>query len=165
MPKTTQSALSILQASAALNVSKRIDDGRLTSAQPKYAEIVVNIDPLNVQADVITLFQLPEGSYVLPALSQIIVTDDMTTGALTIHIGDVVAPSRYCISANCATPGVVRFIDAAATVFPAGLLTHTKVVKSRTAALDTSVVTATLATFAATIEAGQFVVILAYVTL
>lgn len=165
MPKTTQSALFILQAAAALNVVNRIDDGRQTAASPQFARIVVNVDALNVATDVITLFELPAGSYVLPELSKILVTDDMTSGALTVHIGDVVDPDRYCISANLATPGVVDFIAAGATAFPAGLLTRTDAVKTATAAQNTVLVTATLATFTATIEAGQFVVILAYASL
>jgi hypothetical protein len=165
MPKTTQSALYQSQLAAGGNVVNRINDGRVTAASPQYTRVVVNFDGSNVANDVITLFELPAGSYVLPELSKIIVTDDMTSGALNVHVGDVADPDRYCISANCAAPGVVDFIAAGATAFPAGLLTRTDAVKSATAAKNTVLVTATLATFTATIEAGQFVVILAYASI
>jgi hypothetical protein len=57
---------------------------------------------------------------------------------------------------------VVEFIAAGATAFPAGFATSHEVDKTGVATTDTSIVTMTLATFTATIEAGEIYVILAY---
>lgn len=162
MPKTTQSVEYTAQVAAAANFSSRIDDKRNIGGSVDYARIKVTMDATNVAGDVITLLELPAGAVVLPELSSFIVTDDCTTGALTIHVGDVLDPDRYCVSANCATPGVIPFILASATTFPVGLAARTLVNKSRDAALNTSLVTMTLATFTATIEAGEIYVNLAY---
>ncbi|MBC8132450.1 MAG: hypothetical protein H7X95_05665 [Deltaproteobacteria bacterium] len=159
MAKTTQSIQYAAQVAAGANVVNRINDGRQVSSAAQFALIKVVLDALNVATDVITLLELPGGAIVCPELSKLIVTDDATSGALTIDIGDVVDPDRYCDGANCASTGEVSFL---APAFPAGLGTRTPVVKSATASLDTSLVTMTLATFTATIEAGEIYVLLAY---
>ncbi len=159
MAKTTQSVQYAAQVAAGLNFKDRIDDSRLISGVVQFALIKVVIDALNVGTDVITLLELPADAIVCPELSKLIVTDDATSGALTIDIGDIVDPDRYCDGANCAATGVVDFLTPA---FPAGLATRTPVVKSATASLNTSLVTMTLATFTATIEAGEVYVLLAY---
>ena len=162
MPKTTDSVQHAAQVAAAGNFATRIDDKRQIMGDVQYAKIKVVLDGSNVATDVINLLRLPPGAIVLPENSKIVVTDDLTSGALTIHVGDIVDPDRYCISANCAAPGVIDFIAAAATTFPAGFGTPHAVVRTDAAATDTSLVQCTLATFTATIEAGEFYVVLAY---
>lgn len=158
MPKTTQSVQYAAQVAAAVKFGDRLNDKRQIEGTPQTALIKVVVDALNVATDVITLLELPPGSVVLPELSKIIMTDDATSGALTIDIGDVVDPDRYCDGANCAATGVVDFLTPA---FPAGFGTR----HSTDAATSTTLVTATLATFGATIEAGEFYVLLAYKSL
>lgn len=162
MPKTTQSVQRAAQVAAASNFASRLDDSRQIGSEIQYAKVKAVFDGSNVATDVIELLQLPPGAIVLPELSKIIVTDDMTSGALTIHVGDVVDPDRYCISANCAAPGVIEFIAAAATAFPAGFGTPLQVAATGVSTTDTSIVTATLATFTATIEAGELYFVIAY---
>ena len=158
MPKTTQSVQYAAQVAAAVKFGDRLNDKRQIEGTPQTALIKVVVDALNVATDVITLLELPPGSVVLPELSKIIMTDDATSGALTIDIGDVVDPDRYCDGANCAATGVVDFLTPA---FPAGFGTR----HYTNAATSTTLVTATLATFGATIEAGEFYVLLAYKSL
>lgn len=158
MPKTTQSVEYAAQVAAAANFTARIDDKRDIGGTVQTALVRVDITNENVATDVITLLELPPGAVVLPELSKIIVTDDMTSGALTIDIGDVVDPDRYCDGANCASTGVVDFLTPA---FPAGLATR----HETDAGTSTNLITATLATFTATIEAGTFYVLLAFKTL
>lgn len=158
MPKTTQSVQYAAQVAAAVKFGDRLNDKRQIEGTPQTALIKVVVDALNVATDVITLLELPPGSVVLPELSKIIMTDDATSGALTIDIGDVVDPDRYCDGANCAATGVVDFLTPA---FPAGFGTR----HYTDAATNTTLVTATLATFGATIEAGEFYVLLAYKSL
>lgn len=106
----------------------------------------------NAALDVIDLGTLPSGAQVLPELSKIIVTDDMTSGAMTIDIGDATDPDRYCDGADTAAVGIVEFMTSA---IPAGFTTPYN------ATGDDCLIKATLATMAATIEAGAFSVILA----
>lgn len=159
MAKSTQSTQYAAQLAAAASFGSRIDDKRVIEGSVQYATIKVPVTADNVATDVITLLELPAGAIVLPELSRIYVTDDMTSGALTIDIGDIVDPDRYCDGANCASVGLVEFLTPAT---PAGLATKTPVAKTGVSTTDTSLVTATLATFTATIEAGEFYVILAY---
>lgn len=158
MPKTTQSVQYAAQVAAAVKFGDRLNDKRQIEGTVQTALVKVVVDALNVATDVITLLELPPGSVVLPELSKIIMTDDATSGALTIDIGDVVDPDRYCDGANCAATGVVDFLTPA---FPAGFGTR----HYTDAATSTTLVTATLATFGATIEAGEFYVLLAYKSL
>jgi hypothetical protein len=162
MPKTTQSVQYAAQVAAASNYGDTTLDKRDIMGPVQYAKCKAVFDGSNVATDVITLVQLPPGAIVLPELSKILVTDDMTSGALTIHVGDVLDPDRYCISANCAAPGVVDFIASNASTFPAGFGTPLQVDNTGVAATNTSLVTMTLATFAATIEAGELYVVIAY---
>jgi hypothetical protein len=159
MAKTTQSTQYAAQVAAGANFVNRIDDSRQTSGAVQFALIEVPITADNVALDVITLLELPSGAIVCPELSSLIVTDDATSGALTIDIGDVVDVDRYCDGANCAAVGVVDFLTPA---IPVGLGTRTPVLKSADATLNTSLVTMKLATFTATIEAGSVFVNLAY---
>jgi hypothetical protein len=161
MPKTTQSVQYAAQVAATSNFASRINDKRQIEGSICTALVKVVIDGSNVATDVITLLELPPGAIILPERCKIIVTDDMTSGALTIHVGDVVDSDRYCISANCAAPGVIDFIAATATAFPAGFGTR----HQTDAATATTLVTCTLATLTATIEAGEFYVSFAYKTL
>jgi hypothetical protein len=158
MAKTVSSIQFLAMVAAAANFNDRIDDNRQIGGSVQYATIQVPITADNEALDVINLIQLPPGAIVLPELSKIIVTNDATSGALTIDIGDVVNPDRYCDGANCAATGTVDFC---APAFPEGLLTRHKVDPGTV----TDIVTMTLATFTATIEAGEVVVVLAYKTL
>ncbi len=159
MAKTTQSLQYAAQQAAKASFNDRIDDKRQIEGAVQWAEIVVPISADNVATDVIDLIELPPGAIVLPTLSHIIVTDDATSGALTVHVGDSVDDDRYCISANCASLGVIQFVAAGATTFPAGLLT-----KHKTSGATTKL-QAKLATFTATIEAGELRFMIAYKSL
>jgi hypothetical protein len=113
--------------------------------------------------DVVSLLKLPAGSFVLPELSQILVTDDITSGALTVNIGDILDADRYGVAVDIAAPGVKPFIAAGATVFPAGLAARLKVDDTGVPATDTSLVTMTMGGI--TTEAGSLTVLLAFKTL
>ena len=160
MPKTTQSVQYAAQVAGAANFSSRIDDKRQVMGEVQTARIKVTIDAANAATDVITLLRLPPGAMVLPELSKIIVTDDCTSGALTIDICDIVDVDRYCDGANCASTGVVDFLTSAP--LPDGLANPIPVAATGVSTTDTSVIIMTLATFTATIEAGEIYVILAY---
>jgi hypothetical protein len=96
---------------------------------------------------------------VLPELSKVLVTADMNDGAMTVDIGDIVDPDRYADGVDVAAVGIKEFLTSA---FAAGLATRTPVVKSATAAADTSIVTLTIATEAGTMAAGSMTIVLAY---
>jgi len=160
MAKTTQSVQYAAQLAAGANFSSRIDDKRQLGGDVQTARIKVVIDAANVATDVITLCKLPPGAMVLPELSKLIVTDDATSGALTIDIGDIVDVDRYCDGANCASTGVVDFLALAP--LPNGLANPIPVAATGVSTTDTSIIIMTLATFTATIEAGEIYVILAY---
>ncbi len=162
MPKTTQSLLYAAQVAAGLNTRNRIEDARQGSAEPQYARIIVETDGTNVTGDVITLIELPAGAIVMPELSKIVVETDLTSGVLTLDVGDVVNRVRYCNGANCSNVGAVEFL---APAIPVGFLTRTKVVKDPVVALNTSLVSVRVASLTATATAGRFVVILAYATI
>lgn len=162
MAKTTQSVTYAAQLAAAASFASRINDTRSIDGCLQSSLIKVTMDAANVATDVITLIQLPMGAQVCPELCQFIVTDDMTSGALTVHVGDAVDADRYCVSANLATVGVVPFIASNATTFPAQLATRYHTEQTGVATTDTSLITATLATFTATIEAGEFYVLLVW---
>lgn len=155
---TTQSTQYAAQVAAAASAASRIDDSRQLSGEIQYAFIDVPILADNAATNVITLIELPAGAIIYPELSKIVVSDDMTSGALTIDIGDSVDPDRYCDGANCASTGEVSFL---APAFPAAYTTRHKL----DAVAGTNIITATLATFTATIEAGAFRVVLAYKSL
>lgn len=157
MAATTQSTQYEAQTAAAGAYQAVTVDSRQVSGPVQFARVDVPITTDNAANDVISLIKLPPGAIVLPELSKIIVTDDMTSGAMTIDIGDAGDADRYCDGANTAAVGVVDFLTPA---IPAGFTTRYEI-----PAGDNQIVTATLATFAATIEAGSFSVIIAFKTL
>jgi len=159
MAKTTQSNEYALQVAAAASFNDRLDDERLIGGILKYATVKVPIDALNVATDVITLVELPTGAIVFPELSKVIVTDDATSGALTLDIGDATDADRYADGINAASAGEIQFTSVASTTVPAGLHTRHKLTA------DTNILQLTLATFTATIEAGEIIVVIAYKTL
>ena len=165
MPKTTQSNEYIAQLAAAEKFSARINDARNLSGPVQYASIIVPFDATAMaNNDVVSLLKLPPGALVMPELSQIIVTDDLTSGALTVNIGDILVPARYGIAVDIANPGVKQFSASGATVFPAAL-TLVSGVRYKTddtgvPATDTSLITMTMG--GVTTEAGALTVLLAY---
>lgn len=159
MAKTTASAQYAAQVKAKGNFSEAIDDMRQTGGAVQFAALKVDIVTDNVATDVIDLVELPEGAIVLPELSKIVVTAAMTSGAMTCHVGDADDDDRYGISVNTAVRGVIPFIAANATAFPAGLATRHK------ARGATTTVQLKLATYAATKSDGSMTVILAYTCL
>lgn len=164
MPKTTQSNEFGQQALASVNFSARINDDRNVGGEIQYASIIVPFDGTAMAAfDVVFLLKLPAGAFVLPELSQIIVTGDITSGALTVHIGDNLNIQRYGINIDVADRGVKPFIAAAATIFPSGLAPRLKVDDTGVPATDTSLVTMTMN--GATTSAGSLTVLLAFKTL
>jgi hypothetical protein len=159
MAKTTESTQFAEQTDAAANFANRIDDNRQIGGTVQFATIVVPITADNVALDEINLITLPPGSIVLPQLSKVLVTDDCTSGALTLDIGDADDPDRYADGINCASVGTVDFTSVLSGTVPAALKTPYKV------AGDNTVIVLTLATFTSTIEAGELVIVLAYKSL
>lgn len=152
MAKTTQSVQYAAQVAAAANYASTMDDARQIEGAIQYAFIDVAPTADNVATDVITLWEAPVGAIIYPELSFIVVTDDMSSGAVTIDIGDTDV-DRYCDGANCASVGTVQFL---APAIPDGYTNRHKVTEA------TKLIKATLATYAATVEAGAFRVVIAY---
>lgn len=159
MAKSTESTQYAAQVAAGANYAATRADKRTLEGAVQFAYIDVPVTADNVATDVINLIELPAGAIVIPEQSFIQVTDDMTSGALTIDIGDAVDVDRYCDGANCASTGTVQFISAA---IPDGYTNRHAVVDTGDATTTTTLIKATLATFTATIEAGAFRVVLAY---
>ncbi len=155
MAKTTQSAERILQVAAEAG-GARINDARKVEMETQFLSVKVPITTDNAALDVIELFELPENAVVFPELSFVLVTDDATSGALTLDIGDATDPDRYADGINAATAGKIEFTSVASTTVPSAL--HTKYKTTGT----TNLVTLTLATFTATIEAGEIIVVIGY---
>jgi hypothetical protein len=143
------------QLAAAANYADTIDDKRHIEGGIQYAFIDVAVAASTAQADIVNLIQLPVGSIVYPELSFIEVTDDMSSGAVTIDIGDTDV-DRYCDGANCASVGRVQFTSAA---IPDGYTNRHKITEA------TKLIRATFATLGATVEIGAFRVVLAYKSL
>ena len=162
MAKTTLSVQRAAQIAAAANFTARIDDKRKIEGCIQYAFIDVVVDALNVANDVIDLIELPPGAIIYPELSYIIVSDDMSSGAVTIDIGDIVDPDRYCDGANCAATGKQEFITSA---FPDAYNNRHELKDTGAAATSTTLILLTFATLAATVEAGALRVVLAFKSL
>lgn len=160
MPATTQSVQYAAQVAAAANFASasRLDK-RATEGSLQYAFIDVVVDSANTTADVISLIELPSGAIVYPELSFISVTDDMSSGAVTIDIGDAVDVDRYCDGANCAATGTVQFLAPAT---PDGYTNRHQTVDTGVATTTTTLIKLTFAGLAATVEAGALRVVLAY---
>jgi len=159
MAKTTMSEERALQLAGEANFNSRIDDKRIIEGAVQYARCVVPLTTDNAATDVIDLIELPVGATVLPELSFILVTDDATSGSLTIDIGDSVDGDRYADGIDCSAEGRVYFTAVASTTVPAGLHNRHKTTDT------TRLIRATLATFTATIEAGELIVVIAYKSL
>jgi hypothetical protein len=159
MAATTQSAERILQVAAETSFADRIDDKRKIEGAVQYVTVKVPLTTDNAQSDVIELIELPVGAILLPELSKVLVTDDATSGALTLDIGDSSDADRYADGVNCASAGTVDFTSVVSTTVPAGLHTRHEVTST------TRLVTLTLATFTATIEAGELIVVIAFKSL
>lgn len=161
MPKTTQSTEYAAQLAAADKFSARINDSRNTGGYVQFASIIVPFDGTPMATnDVINLIRLPAGAFVMPELSSIIVTGDITTGALQVYVGDILNFSRYSLTVDVADRGVKPFIAAAATNFPDGLATRRKVDDTGVPATDTSLIQMTMG--GATTSPGSLTVLLAY---
>ncbi len=152
---STNSTQYAAQVAAAANYADTMDDKRQIEGCIQYAFIDVAVAATDAQGDTVKLVELPVGSIVYPELSFIVVTDDMSSGAVTIDIGDTDV-DRYCDGANCAATGTVQFL---APAIPAGYTTRHKITEA------TKVVTLTYATLAATVEVGAFRVVIAYKSL
>ena len=163
MAATTQSVQYAAQVAAAANFSStsRLDK-RTNEGTIQYAFVDVVVDAANTTADVVTLLKLPAGAIIYPELSRIITTDDMSSGTVTIDIGDIVDPDRYCDGAVCSAVGEVLFTTPA---IPAAYTTRHPVNATGVSTTDTSLVTLTFAGLAATVEAGALRVVLAYKSL
>ncbi len=159
---TFQSTQRTAQVAAATSFASRLDDSRQVSGELQYALIDVTVAASWAANDIVELVELPAGAIIYPELSRIIVTDDMSSGAVTIDIGDIVDPDRYCDGANCAAVGTVEFL---APAIPAAYTTRHPVLETGNASTATNLILLTFASLGATVEAGQFRVILAYKTL
>lgn len=156
MAATTQSTEYAAQVAATANFADRIDDNRNIGGSVQFARIEVPLTADNAADDVITLIELPEGAVVIPELSKVIVSDDVSSGAVTVDIGDSEDADRYADGINLASVGTVDFTSVVSATVPDALHNRHKVNE------DTKLVTMTLVTYAATVEAGEFIVILAY---
>jgi hypothetical protein len=156
MAATTQSVQYAEQVAAEASFYDRINDSRQIDGPVEYAFIDVATTVDNAATNVIYLVDLPEDVIVIPELSFIQVTDDMTSGAVTFDIGDSVDVDRYCDGANVASTGTVQFISAA---IPDGYTNRHRTTDT------TRTILLTIATMTATIEAGAFRVVLAYKSL
>lgn len=161
MAATTQSEQYALQVAAEGSFADRINDYRQIGGNVEFVTCVVPLTTDNAALNVISLIELPDNAIVLPELSFALVTDDATSGALTIDVGDSVDPDRYADGINCASTGKVEFTSVASTTAPDGLHNRYKV----SAAAGTNVIIATLATFTATVEAGEIQFVIAFKTL
>lgn len=157
MAATTESTQHAAMTAASSNYAAVTLKDNVVAGEVQYARFDVPTTTDNAALDVITLGVLPPGAVVLPELSRIIVTDDMSSGAVTIDIGDATNPDRYADGVDCAAVGIKEFLTPA---IPDGFTTRYEI----PAGTDQTII-ATLATFAATIEAGSFSVILAFKTL
>lgn len=157
MAKSTQSTQYAAQVAAQANFSARINDSRQIDGPLEYAFLDFVITTDNVQGDVLALVELPPGVIVIPEFSKVFVTDDMSSGAVTLDIGDAVDVDRYADGINAASVGVVEFFQASA--IPDGYTNRHEITE------ETKIVTLTFATLAATIEAGGGRVALAYKSL
>lgn len=153
MAKTTQSTQRAKQVAAAQNFTADRDDRRIVDGEVLYAFLDVPLTTDNAALDVIELLELPLGAMPIPELSYAQVTDDATSGALTANFGDAVDPDRYAVGINLASVGRVEFMSG---TLPDAFTNRHKVTA------ETKLVTMTLATFTATIEAGALRVVLAY---
>lgn len=157
MAKTTQSIQYAIQAASGF--ANRLDDKRQIEGAVQTARLRVPLTTDNEASDVIDLVELPLGAIVLPELSRVIVTDDATSGALTLDIGDSVDPDRYADGINAASTGIIEFCSVVSGTAPAALHAQHKVTET------TRLIKLTLASFTATIEAGELFVVLAYKSL
>lgn len=162
MAKTLQSAQYVAQLAAGLDFSDRINDKRQVSGEVQYSFLDVAPTVDNAAGDVIDLIRLPDGVIVIPELCKVIVTDDMSSGAVTFHIGDVLDADRYAVGINCASVGTVEFLSG---TLPDGYVNRHKVVDTGAPASSTNLVRLTLATYGATVEAGAFRVLLGWKSL
>ncbi len=133
--------------------NQRLDDSKTVEAPVEYAFIDLVIPADQAQASVVELWEFPIGAVIYPELSSVIVSDDISSGAVTVDIGDATDPDRYCDGANIASTGEVSFITPA---FPAGYTTRHEMTAT------TRLVKLTFATLAATVEAGAIRVKIAY---
>jgi hypothetical protein len=152
---STNSVQYTAQLAAAANYADTIDDKRQIEGGIQYAFIDVAVAASATAADTVNLIELPVGSIVYPELSFIVVTDDMSSGAVTIDIGDTDV-DRYCDGANCASVGTVQFL---APAIPDGYTNRHKITEA------TKLIKVTYATLAATVETGAYRVVLAYKSL
>jgi len=159
MAKTTQSVQFAAALAAAANYNLAIDDSRQVDGpvQTSYLDVATTTD--NAQGDVIDLIELPPGAIVIPEQCKVFVTDDMSSGAVTFNIGDILDPDRYAVGINCAAVGTVEFISG---TLPDGYTNRHKVVDTGDPTTSTNVIKLTLATLAAVVEAGAFRVLLAW---
>ena len=149
---STNSVQYAAQLAAAANYASTIDDKRQIEGSIQYAFIDVAVAASAAQGDTVNLIEMPVGAIVYPELSFIVVTDDMSSGAVTIDIGDTDV-DRYCDGANCASVGTVQFL---APAIPDGYTNRHKITEA------TKLIKATFATLAATVEIGAFRVVIAY---
>jgi hypothetical protein len=159
MAKTTQSTQRIAQVAAATDFSDRTDDKRAVSGAIQYAFIDVPVTADNVATDVIDLYEFPVGTIIYPELCEVITTDDMSSGTVTVDIGDAVDVDRYCDGVVNSAVGQIRFITPA---IPDGYTNRHKMVNTGVATTTTTLVKLTFAALGATVEAGVMRIVLAY---
>jgi hypothetical protein len=162
MAATTQSVTYAAQVAAATNYASVTLDRTTVDAPVKIAAIDLDLTADDAANTVINIFQLPPGAVVLPTLSSIVVDDAAGASALTVDVGDIVDPDRYCDGASALALGKVEFCHG--TTVPDAVINPLKVNATGVAATDTSIVTLKIAT-STTPAAGHFTVFLAYTCL
>lgn len=155
----TQSTQYAAQVAAATSFNSRIDDARTISGPVQYAYIDLVFPADQAALSVVDLIELPPGSIVIPEQSSIIVSNDITSGACTVDIGDVVDVDRYCDGADIAATGTVQFL---APAYPDAFTNRYSVLDTGVTSTTTTLIKLTFATLTATVEVGAIRVILAY---
>lgn len=135
------------------NFNDRLDDSRIVEAALNVSFLDLPIAADQAQGSVVEIWEFPIGAIIFPELCSVIVSDDVSSGAVTVDIGDATDPDRYCDGANIAAAGEVTFITPA---FPDGYTNRHEMTAT------TRLVKLTFATLAATVEAGAIRVKIAW---
>lgn len=141
------------------NFNSRLDDSKIVEAAVEYAFIDLVIPADQAQGSTVELWEFPPGTMIFPELCSVIVSDDVSSGAVTVDVGDVVDVDRYCDGASIASTGEVSFITPA---FPDAYFNRYEMVQTNITSTNTTLVILTFATLAATVETGGIRVKLAY---
>lgn len=158
----TQSTQRVAQVAAAKDFGDRLNDKRQVSGEVQFAYIDLVIPADQAALSVVELYELPEGMIVIPEQSFAYISDDITSGAATLNIGDAVDADRYAVGINVASVGRVEFMSG---TLPDAYTNRHRTVNTGVASTTTTLIKLTFATLTATVEAGAIRIVLAYKSL